>query len=349
MPQVHETVKISFYDVTKCGYFSYAKSKSDSFCTLGDVLKELYGWIHQTNMTLGQTLTFQPADDEEDLPVYCYDIVKHINGDFLLVTWNATPSINNQVSAVKGTGLVGSAEITTKNFDEDDIPGYATYFWFLPNEGSFATIRFNHLVNGQAGMCKYMLGYLQNLSSHVYKDENASGDFDTYYKKDTNDNGHYYPSFSTARKRLPGQVELIKSNRANIVKVINSSKLEPMLSTDQMSFFQSALSLMGIKTPAVQREEIEIKNEMKMTPTKDELDSIILNWEGFQTNGSFDVGFSFKGDSNQVHWLSRSIAKTEIEIIFDRQDGNNEIATASSLLDALISKKGIIQRLAIHE
>lgn len=349
MPQVHEMVKISFYDVTKCGYFSYAKSKVDSFCSLDDILKELYEWVHQPKMTLGQTLTFQPAEDEDDLPVYCYDIVKHANGDFLLTTWNETPSINNQVSAVKGTGFVGSAEITTKDFEEDDIPGYATYFWFLPNEGSFATIRFHHLVNGQGGMRKYMIGYLQNFSSHVYKVENASGGIDTSYKKNATDVGHYYPAFSTARKRLPGQVELIKSNRANIVKVTNSSKLEPMLKTDEMSFFQSALSLMGVKTPAVRREEVEIKNEMKMTPTKEELDSIIINWESCQSNGSFDVGFSFKGESNQVHWLSRSIAKAEIGIIFDRQDGNSEIITASSLLDALVSKKDIIQRLAIYE
>jgi hypothetical protein len=349
MSRVHEEVKIAFYDVTKCGYYSYSKTNPYSFFNLEEVLSELARWVHQPKMTLGKTLTFQVAEDSEELPVYCYDIVKHSNGDFLLVTWNATPALDNQVAAVKGTGPVGSAQVVTKGFDREDIPGYATYFWFMPSQNCFATIRFRHLVNGQEGMKRFILGYLQNFSGCVYKEANPSGGFDTSYRRDAEDRGSHYPSFSTARKRLPGEIEMIKTNRPNITKVVNNSKIDPMLKADQKAIFQGILALMGIKSPSVQRQDVDIKNEIRMTPAQDELDAIIENWEASQSNGSFDVGFCFRGDSGQVHWLSKSIAKASIQLIIERQDGNNEIILPEKLLDALAAKKDVIRRMAIHE
>ena len=76
----------------------------------------------------------------------------------------------------------------------------------------------------------------------------------------------------------------------------------------------------------------------------------MTHWEAeFSSSGSFDVGFSLSGEAGKIYWLSRSLAKTEIGLVFERQSGNNEIVDPESLLNALTASKDRIFREANNE
>ncbi|MFO7127347.1 hypothetical protein P3E14_32305, partial [Pseudomonas aeruginosa] len=62
---------------------------------------------------------------------------------------------------------VGNTEVVLKEIPEGGIPGFATYFWFLPERNVFASIKFQHLITGQKPMQEYMESYLTLYSSHA--------------------------------------------------------------------------------------------------------------------------------------------------------------------------------------
>lgn len=350
MPRVHEDVKIAFYSVDRCGYYPYGRSKKAPFCNLDETLQGLYDWVHQDGMTLSQTQTFEVAQDSDDFLTLCYDIQKNDAGEFLLATWNAVPSVYNQVAAVRGTGPVGTASVVTTQFGDEDIPGFATYFWFLPDTNSFATVRFQHAVNGQGNMRKFVAGYLKNMSKYVYRKSDKNGEEVTSYKMSAKDSGNSRPTFITSQKRLPGQIDLIKKQVGKITKVVQTTKLEPIIKANHKAFYSGALKVLGLKTPNVQRQEVEIRNEMRMPVSGGELTEIIDAWEVDATDkGSSDVGFVMRGESNKVYWLSKSMANAEFKLMFNRQDGNNEIVESKSLLKALHNEKDKIHKEAYND
>jgi hypothetical protein len=329
---------------------SFWKSEAQQFSNIKETLDGIYDWVHQEGTTLSQTQTFEVAEDSDDLLTLCYDIKKNDSGEYILVTWNAIPAVNNEVAALKATELVGKASVVTTQFGKDDIPGYATYFWFLPNQNTFATIRFHHAVNGHANMKKYILGYLRGMSQYVYRSIDGTGEEILSYKQNSTDEKTYRPTFITSQKKLPGEIDVLRSNVQRINKVIQNTTLEPLLKASHGNLIRSALTVLGLATPNVQQQEVDLRNEMKISICREEFDEIVDNWENeFSSSGSFDVGFSLAGESGKVYWLSRSLAKTEIPLIFDRQEGNNEIVNPQSLLSALTNNKERIFREANRE
>lgn len=350
MPKVNEDVKVSLYNITKCGYYPFGRSKRPPFFGIGDSLKGIYDWVHQDGMTLSQTQTFKVSDDSEDLLTLCYDIQKNNSDEYLLITWNAVPSTNNAIAAIRVTEPVGSASVITSQFGSDDIPGYATYFWFLPKENIFATIRFQHTINGQNNMRKFILGYLQNFTKHVYRSTSENGNEKISYKLNDEDSVTARPVFNTSRMKLPGEIDEIRENIFRVNKIIQTTKLEPILKTADSNFYKWALKILGLATPDIQQQEVEIKNEMKIRISEGEFDEIVKNWK--ETNysaGTFDVGFTYQGDAQNIHWLSNSLAKAQASLSFERQSGNNEIVDAKSLLSALTASKSLILKEARYE
>ena len=89
-------------------------------------------------------------------------------------------------------------------------------------------------------------------------------------------------------------------------------------------------------------DDIKIKYEIPFTPSEDEVDEIIAEWEENHESKWDDIGFKFESDP-QIKWLSHSVAKDEFEIDVTRD--NDEIVEAHSLLDALTESRNVYLRL----
>ena len=121
-----EEVRITFYRILKCGYYQYA-APSPEFGQITDILAQLKTWVSPGRNNISETKTYEIEDADNLYPTYCYDIQNHSgNADYLITTWNETPSHAGQVASVKLDGKVGSADVSMTDIPENSIPGYAT-------------------------------------------------------------------------------------------------------------------------------------------------------------------------------------------------------------------------------
>jgi hypothetical protein len=93
------------------------------------------------------------------LPVLCADIRTNPDtNDCLLTTWNVTPHAGDQIASIQGNSVVGNPVVVMNNLPAGGIPGFATYFWFIPAQSVLATVRFHHTHNGHQGLDMYLNG-----------------------------------------------------------------------------------------------------------------------------------------------------------------------------------------------
>jgi len=126
-----EEADITFYNINKCGYFKYGNDTPE-FGNVADTFAELKEWTSNEGMTLGETCTYEIAESEDILRTFCFGLIKNAStGDYLLTTWNETPSTEGNVASVETSKPVGEAEVSLTELPAGSIPGYATYFWII--------------------------------------------------------------------------------------------------------------------------------------------------------------------------------------------------------------------------
>lgn len=329
-----ETFNISFYKIEKCGYYARGSHASE-FCEIKDTLNELKHWAFQDGMTLGETCTFSPEDYNEDInPTYCFNLIDINQEDYLLVTWNQIPSVEGQVASVPSLEPVGNAEVSLTELPEDSIPGFATYFWFIPDREIFACIQLPKTLNGRKNLEKYLKDFLSKATTYVVTRDNTI----IGYRKDSTDETRLlHPSFESKPYRKLAEIEYLRSQREQIRKIIKKDKLS-FLTQQNISLWQLFLSKIGISEPAIPHEEdINFKFEINHCPTEMELNDIITAWERESSATRWtDTGFRLKGE-NKTRWLSHSLARSEVPLDVTRT--NEELVNAQSLLEELVRRK----------
>jgi hypothetical protein len=172
-----EEAAIQFYKVTRCGYYEYWSPDAE-FGNLRGTLSTLDDWANKDDMVLRHTGIYEPDEGSNIDPVYCYD-VRHSeeSGNYLLVTWNQTPDTDEQFPSAEGDSPVGNVNVEMTDVPDGTIPGYATYFWFLPDEDLMATVQFQHrLRNGNPGLRGYLSAFLARYHDEHVVLEGADGD-----------------------------------------------------------------------------------------------------------------------------------------------------------------------------
>jgi len=340
-----ETARIKFYTVKECGYFKHGK-ENPAFGDLANILNQLENWATGASLDLVDTKTYEADEGDDGLyPAYCFDIQHEANtGDYLLTTWNEIPTTEGQrVASVKPNSKVGSADVDLTELPEDNIAGYATYFWFAPSEGVFASIKFDtsRLANGHRQLKKYMSEFMAKWTSYAVRErKNGSTEFEvngyaaTGKEKDAE---HHYPRFTSAPMRTETSEQRIKSRQPLIRKVIRKNKIGSGLVTGaSLSWFQAVFGYLmaGTKKVSPPDDPVRAKYEVSHTPSSGELDSMIATWKENQDDNSKwdDLGFQFKGESGTI-WLSDSLIKDDIELEVDRK--NDEVVTANSILKSV--------------
>lgn len=338
-----EEASINFYRIARCGYYKHGVN-SPEFCSLADALHELTTWINAGGKTLGETCTYKIEDGEEGFHTYCFDVVKSDpTGECLVTTWNETPSSQGNFASVNSTSRVGEVDVSLTEIPPQHIPGYATYFWIVPDRKLLATIRFHHAVNGHQNLCRYMKEFLGKWTSHVVVDEadEAADHSIVGYRNDENsDPLHLNPMFKSFLLKKPGKIEFLKENRELIRTIYRKNVLSPQSQVDR-SLLHRMFSKLGISDAPALNHDIKVKYEFSHTPDEAELDAIIADWENNHDSKWDDIGFKLKGD-DEVHWLSHSLAKSTIELNVERE--NAEIINAESLLQAVQQQRRTLLR-----
>jgi hypothetical protein len=162
-------VSVWVFNIATCGYYESAKSKKGApalFGGISDCLAGLGEWTY--GKRLSETSTYSPLADSETGQAFFLCLEKGANGDFLLGLWNKIQTNSNKIASVGVNDIVGQVVTEITEIDEDRIPGYATYFYFMPAEGKVATVRVKHPLNGLYNLKAYIKNFMMHINpKHV--------------------------------------------------------------------------------------------------------------------------------------------------------------------------------------
>ncbi|MDH2052565.1 hypothetical protein [Achromobacter marplatensis] len=312
-------VTITFYKISRCGLYEFRGEEP----VLGDMawmLNDIEKW--SDGAKLSETKTFTPVEDGS-LPVYLADIGSKA-GRWLVTLWNETHEEGEKVPSLMANSGVGKASVILNDVKEGSIPGFATYFWFIPAEGVFATLRFSRPFTGQAALQTYMAKYLEYYSSYTVRDEDDTEDEFTvlgYRKGERGEPQRLHPRFRARIYTKKGDHEFVIDNVESIRRVLKKDTLS-LADREELATWQKALALAHIIPKKGARTITEAKFETSIEVELDEraINSIISTWEadGGAESGT-DYGFLMHGDSKE-YWLSKSIARDQFELSLDGAD-----------------------------
>lgn len=341
---VSEKAVITFYNIDKAGYYVQG-SKAPAFGSVLETLSDLQRWAGPKN--LKQTKTFEA--NEERYPCYLVD-AKSSGDDWVLIMWNEIPANGQQVPSISETAQFGAdPQVILNPLQRGSIPGYATYFWFMPEKNLLATVRLHNKLTSQSTLQNYLHCYLKQSSQHVVSNPftNEDGTVEvrvTGYKNNPSDleeeKKHYNPRFNTSLVRNLGKHEVIRQNADRVKKIERIVELD-LSKPEQLGLWQKMLQ--GVHLGAPQGAGITTKVRYTLSPnvTLQDVNAMIDDWEA-DPNEVNDYGFYFEGDASKPYWLSKSLARTEYELNLERE--NIEFVQIDSLLTDLIKKKNSILR-----
>lgn len=335
-----EEAKVTFYQIEKCGLYEYGADDA-KIGGVSDFLNQLKAWVEKNDKPLVETCTYAIEESEDVDRTFCYDLITNgVTGDFLLITWNETPSYEGRVAAVQAKSKVGSAKVEFTKLPKDSIPGYATYFWFIPSKNVYATVRFQHRLNGKKNLDKYFKEFISKFSDYVVLADDGEADFNVagYSEKDGEEPLNLHSQFKTSIVRKTGQIDYILKQKKQIRKITRHNKLSPKIPECQ-EFWQKVLLNLGLKKQRNLNSEVNFSYEFSFTPSETELKEMISEWERSHDSKWDDIGFTLKGE--QVpRWLSNSLARDEFDL--DVKRINEEIVDAKSILEQLTEKRDLI-------
>lgn len=333
-----ESGRITFYDIERCGYYKRGKSNPE-FREIESTLDDLNKWAFHDGMILGQTCTYETGDYGPAYRTFCFDLVKDKDTNtYLLTTWNEVPSSVGKIASVRSLDPVGGAEVSLTDLPKNSIPGYATYFWFLPNKSLLATIQFQHKFNGRENLEAYVRGFLAKFSSHAVTDLTHDSTIVLGYRKNSSGeiDKSIHPQFNSLLHKKVGQIEFIRNNWSKIRKIIRKETI--VFSIEQKrEMWQALLQRVGVSRPHYPNEESErFRFELNYSPAKQEVEEMLAFW---QQDGRIetkwdDLGFKLEGET-EIRWLSHCLARSEFTLEVIRE--NDEIVKAKSLLEQLVA------------
>ncbi|WHP81820.1 hypothetical protein MQ089_08355 [Edwardsiella anguillarum] len=339
-----ETATITFYRIHKCGYYGYG-DLLPAFGNCAEMLTDLASWAE--GKSFKQTKTYEGND--EVLPTYLLDM-KRADDNVVLLLWNEVPSTDQSVPSVQADAEFGeSPDVILNSIEPGSIPGFATYFWFVPSMNLVASIKLNHALTGQKAMQVYLHSFLKQSSSHVVAEmtDQADGTYDIVikgYKVNPDDDSlpkkKHRPQFSVGLVRNPGKHDFIRQ-RANSVSKIEKIVELDVSKAEDYSLWQKLL--IGMRVSQAQSSDVSTKIKYELSPEVDidDINGMIDDWNDNHDTNSCDYGFTFSGDSKK-YWLSRSLARTQFPLNLERR--NAEFVTSASLLNELVGKRELILR-----
>ena len=303
--------RIRFYKIQQCGYY-----EKDAFCfgSLPEILENLKEWIKDKTLSETQTYSVDPENNESDvLSTYCYSVTKKEN-DFLLITWNENADVDGKMASINILGKTGEASVETAEPSDGFMPGYPSFFWFIPKQNIFATIQFNTRLNGKKNLDHYLKCFLERQAKYVvYQEEDGNYNIVGYGNK-----GDYSqnrcPRFSSVLYREGGKIDYIRKNREAIRKFIKKDKLIHERAEHTESFQMIFDFFMGKGKRPTCTTENKLNIEIDYKPTEEELENIITKWKhDSELYPSSDVGFWITGHT-QPFWLRQSLASDTFDL-----------------------------------
>ena len=303
---------LKFYNIKQCGLYDDAGKRK--LGSLSAVLEDLLAWAITDKKPVKATNTFSESDDLSVATVYIANLCVSSNDDYFLETWNEVPSIGGSVPGLVETSIAGSPVIKDGAAIKGTIPGYPTYFWFMPDKDMVATITFQGRRNGMPGLTTHFSNYIFGFSKYVVREnpKDAESTILGYSANGKNPSAPLEAAFFCTPSRKLTDLEFIRANRSRISKIVRKSTVKETRQKD-LAFWQWTLSDVGLTKTAITSKDLNVKYEIKVTPSEKGLERILSEYQEHVGNDWEDIGFQFKGEQGP-RWLSQSRVKYEVNL-----------------------------------
>jgi hypothetical protein len=315
-------MKIELYAISRCGF--YSRGNSDSlFGELSDTLSGLDSWVGSRS-NVAATATFE---DSESTPeqVLCstFTVVDGMGAGLAL--WFRMPATERGVAYIPVNGKPGKLHASEQRLPTDSIAGWPRYFWIEPEKAILVALVPNGPIkvrsSGLPQARKYFQAYLREHSPFVVRNtESSTRTSETSlirgwraHDSDPADNT-LSAKFETGPVVLPGPLDQIRAEHHNIRKLVTTTTLGLDV-PDMRTRLERALQIIGwdIFQPP-EKERLNFRMEVDWTPSQDELEKMINQWQTHAVVSRQRVGVKLSG-SNTILWFDR--ARCTGEIVLD--------------------------------
>ena len=331
-----QDARVTIYSVSKCGFYRRGE-KLPKFGSLADTFQQLSDW--SKGLPLSLTKLTDPTPDADSLPVYLLEMVPCGSG-WILACWNEVPSIDGNITSVSKSSIVGSPEVHINGVVENSIPGYATYFWIVPDKNVIASIKFRDFTTGLRAMSAYIGDFLALESAYAIDaiDQDGQPYIAGYTDKQDNVPTAAQPKFKLETFKKKGRRTFLVDNHDKIKKVVRVGRvtLENVL---ERTTFQSLVRF--LRGDPTQHQDVEVgvrsaRVELQYTPTENELKQMIEADDADDDGSRWeDLGFEIPGEGTV--WLNRSRASDTFPL-------NIDIGAAGVVKTELLSKAIVAQK-----
>lgn len=297
-------VSVVFHRVEQAGFYPWGK-RDRVLGGLHETFEALHHWGRGKRFSLTRLVDRR---EQEDLPVYLLGI-EPLGREWVFATWNRVPDSEGKIPSIGMNSVVGDRpQVHLNDIDENTIPGFATYFWVVPDLDVIATIRIETRATGKDAMRGYVERFLETESGYVVADDQ---DAVVGYRA-LDGRGEIYrvkPMFRLSPFVKQGPLNYIRRHREQIVRVVRTGHLVAVNAQDRQVSQGLFAFMRGARPDHQLVNERRVKLELDFTPSADELDAMIeAELDSEPISAWDDLGFQMAGDMSTTHWVGRATA-----------------------------------------
>jgi len=336
---VQKKITITFHDIEECGI--YKRGEEEKVASgVQELLNDAWDWTLNDNKPLAETCPYEIPKSGNYLRTFMIGLESYSSASFLVSTWNETPTQEGAVASLDGSSPADGVEVKLTEMAPNAIPGYPTYFWFLPSLGVYATIQVDHGLNGNAGLNAFLRAAVKQCVNQVRWEKSDDGSLRIAGYAINSDEAEkgFVGRFKSSLRRRPAQLDYLRENTHRIRKLHRKHQLSYEIPDDR-SLFEKLMTNLGRGEPPAFQGKKKIVFELETQVSKTEFDLLTRNFEQ-DTDAAFeDVGFTLKGEASP-RWLSHSLARDSFEIEISADGG--QLIEGTELLDRLEGRKAEI-------
>lgn len=316
-------MRVFVYQLEKCGFYRSDDDSTPEFGRLSEWWPEFVGWV-KAKGDYQATCTFS---NENRVPprVYCASSASDEEGNFGVALWNEAPGDERGVAYLPPEGEVGDLQAEFQDVEVGSIPGWARYFWFMPDKSLVVALVPENLgAYRGAGMnsaAYYFYNYLRWHSSYVRvrEIERERGKIDVrirgYCRIDSEEvDGTLKPRFSTSQFKTSAPLREMKDRVQDIRKYIVNSSVEVPRPDHRGQLHQFLDSLMSFaKQDRTQDIQKTFRMELDWHPDREALQQAIDDWKRHEHGDNYWVGVKFKNDG-RIHRFDEAVGRSSVEL-----------------------------------
>lgn len=318
---------IQFFEVEKCGLYRKRDNKSEY--VKGDMsssLGQITNWLKDRDFD--DTIPWDIEHNQNRKKLHCLnEYTDNETGDVVLVFWESFSDDSGYLKGVSSGGKFGSdaekssIQITTPSKDgKRSLLGRPLYYWFIPEIGVVASIKFPHSLASTQLICDYIKKCIdyrvdipgKKIKETTYFNERLQRDITQkiveYPDLESDGSLRYY--FSASMKEISNKQINYKNLSNQITHIAVKDVISTKLEIPVTSGFEAYDLVKGKSHNNRLFKSVQIVEEAKVTES--ELRNMVeIFFDQYDGHDEVDLGFKTDTSNAPPKWFS-SYKKSEV-------------------------------------